>query len=338
MIRSKKIHSIGFWNRIHPGVRYLALRDLMDIPVDDPELRSAQMEAHRNGPIATILDNMLPEGYWVKKGPGYNPKYRSIVWSLTLLAQLGASVDLDERIRLACNYLLKNNLHINGAFFLVMALPGEPLIACRETFPGHCSCWDAMTRDWRRLLNGWPGAATGEGIAPASDRDAEVRYYAYKCGPNFACGANNKNGCAWGAVKVMLALSRLPVEKRTPIIDRAIQAGVDFLFSTDPAVARYPARTGNKPSRDWWKFGFPIFYVTDLLQNVEALAGVGYGSDPRLANAINFIQSQQDENGRWSLEYDYNEKTWVNFGEPKQPNKWVTLRALRVLKACGANA
>jgi hypothetical protein len=258
------------------------------------------------------------------------------VWSLTLLAQLGASVDLDDRIRQACNYVLKNNYTSMGHFSYNGA-PGGTI----DCLQGNLS-WALLVLgcDDPRLEKAFEWMArseTGEGIAPASDRDAEVRYYAYKCGPNFACGANNKNGCAWGAVKVMLALSRLPVEKRTPMIDRAIQAGVDFLFSTDPAVARYPARTGNKPSRDWWKFGFPVFYVTDLLQNVEALADVGYGSDPRLSNAINFIQSQQDENGRWSLDYDYNEKTWVNFGEPKQPNKWVTLRALRVLKACGAN-
>ena len=76
-----------------PGVRYLALRDLLDRPADDAELLAAQQAAHVQGPIATILDAMAPEGYWVEPGPGYNPKYRSTVWSITLLAQLGASVD-----------------------------------------------------------------------------------------------------------------------------------------------------------------------------------------------------------------------------------------------------
>ena len=33
----------------------------------------------------------------------------------------------------------------------------------------------------------------------------------------------------------------------------------------------------------------------------------------------------------WLLEYDYTGKTWVDFGLKKQPNKWVTLRALRLL-------
>lgn len=33
----------------------------------------------------------------------------------------------------------------------------------------------------------------------------------------------------------------------------------------------------------------------------------------------------------WLLEYDFTGKTWVDFGIKKQPNKWVTLRAWRVL-------
>jgi hypothetical protein len=72
--------------------------------------------------------------------------------------------------------------------------------------------------------------------------------------------------------------------------------------------------------------------VTDLLQIVETLAGLGYGRDPRLKNAIDCIRGKQDGHGRWLLEYDYKGKTWLDFGAKKQPNKWVTLRAMRVLK------
>jgi hypothetical protein len=36
------------------------------------------------------------------------------------------------------------------------------------------------------------------------------------------------------------------------------------------------------------------------------------------------------------LEYDYAGKTWGDYGEKKQANKWVTLRALRVLKKVGS--
>ena len=38
------------------------------------------------------------------------------------------------------------------------------------------------------------------------------------------------------------------------------------------------------------------------------------------------------------MEYDYlRGKTWVDFGPRGKPNKWVTLRALRVLKLASGN-
>lgn len=317
-----------------PGVRYLALRDLLDLRDNDSELTIARKAAHQKGPIATILDKMNTAGYWSKPDPGYLPKYRSSVWSLVMLAQLGASVKEDERIARACHYILDHALAPGGQFTASGTGPGTA-----DCLQGNL-CWTLLELgcDDARLDSAFEWMArtvTGEGIAPMTDRQASVRYYAGKCGPTFACGANNKLPCAWGGVKVMLAFGRLSAKKQTPIIKRAIKHGIDFLFSTDPAQANYPTGYTNKPSGNWWKFGFPVFYVTDLLQNVEALVGLGYGEDKRLANALKIIREKQDAQGRWSLEYDYTGKTWVNWGAKKQPNKWVTLRALRVLKAVG---
>src|SRR5512142_2135219 len=85
-----------------PGVRYLALRDLCGQTPNDRELRTARKKAHKEGPIARLLDAMSPEGYWEVPGPGYNPKYRSSVWILIMLAQLGASIDQDRRVAGSC--------------------------------------------------------------------------------------------------------------------------------------------------------------------------------------------------------------------------------------------
>ena len=131
----------------------------------------------------------------------------------------------------------------------------------------------------------------------------------------------------------MLAFSQLPAKQRTPLIKRAIQKGVDFFFGIDPATAAYPTRLGGKPSSDWWKFGFPVFYITDLLQLAEALVRLGYAADKRLETTLNIIRAKQNERGQWLLEFDYPGKTWLDFGRKKEPNEWVTLRALRVLKS-----
>src|SRR5512145_767842 len=272
-----------------PNIRYLGLRDLCDLSPDDKKLKTARKAAHQEGPIATVLSHMEEDGHWVRPGPGYNPKYRSTVWSLILLAQLGASVYEDKRIELGCKYLV-DHMAEAGQFTTVITGAPSGTVDCLQ---GNM-LWSLMELGYEdpRLAKAYDWMArtvTGDGIAPMEQKDAPVRYYAYKCGPIFACGVNNKLPCAWGGVKVMLAFSKLPAEKQTPLIRKAIKQGLDFFFNVDPATAKYPTRDNNKPNRAWWKFGFPVFYVTDLLQLAEALVSLGYGNDPRLSNTLNLI-------------------------------------------------
>ena len=317
-----------------PGVRYLALRDLPELSPAKRQLNLARRAAHKEGPIAEVLAHMQREGFWVKAGPGYNPKYTSTVWAIILLAQLGASVHEDERIEQACKYLVDHALADGGQFTMVASNAPSGTADCIQ---GNL-LWSLLELGYEdprleRAFEWMARTVTGEGISLMAEKHAAVRYYAGKCGPTFACGANNKLPCAWGGVKIMLAFSKLPVERRTPLIQRAIQHGVDFFFSVDPATAAYPDGWAAKPSGNWWKFGFPVFYITDILQIAEALVGLGYGDDPRLSNTLDLICEKQDTEGRWALEYDYTGKTWLDFGRKKQPNKWVTLRALCVLGA-----
>jgi len=310
------------------GVRYLALRHL--VKADAKELAAAKKAAHTQGPIAEILSKMDKEGFWIEPGAGYYPKYTGSVWSLCLLAQLGADINMDKRITTACGYMLDHGLTKYGQV-TVNGLPS----GTADCLQGNI-CYallDLGCTDPRldKAFAWMARSVTGEGVAPITDKKAEIRYYAGKCGPVFACGSNDKKSCAWGAANVMLAFSKYPAEKRTPLINRAIETGVNFLFSTDPAKADWPSGYSAKPSGNWWKFGFPVFYVQDLLQITEALVRLGYGKDPRLSSVLQLISDKQDSQGRWLLEYNYTGKTWVDFGPKKQPNKWVTLRALRVL-------
>lgn len=318
----------------NPGVRFLALRDLLDLPPEDKQMKAARRSAHREGPIAVILSKMQEDGYWIKPGAGYHPTYRSTVWSIVLLAQLGASISEDKRIQRACNYLLDHALTRGGQFSMISSGAPSGTVDCLQG--DLLGSLTELGYDDPRLKAAYEWMArtvTGDGVAPMTDKDAPVRYYAGKCGPNFACGANNKLPCAWGGVKVMLAFSTLPAEQRTPPVKKAIQQGVDFFFGIDPVTAKYPSGYTDKPSGNWWKFGFPVFYITDLLQLAEAFIGLGYGKDKRLSNTLRLIREKQNERGQWLLEYDYTGKTWLDFGKKKQPNEWVTLRALRALKA-----
>lgn len=191
------------------GIDYPAMRDLTN--ASQPELEEARERVHREGPIAKVLDAMNPEGWWVKPGAGYSPKYSGTVWSLILLSQLGASVEADSRLSTACNYCLDHAMTPDGLIAAngtpsqtMDCLQGNMLAALLEM--GYHDPRMDKAFEWMAMT------VTGDGIAPQGDKTTALRYYSGKCGPGFCCGANYKLPCAWGAVKVMLAFSKLPSE------------------------------------------------------------------------------------------------------------------------------
>jgi hypothetical protein len=316
----------------NPGVRYLALTELLGRSQDDPELVKARQRVMDHGPVPVILANQETEGFWIKPGPGYLPKYRGSVWQIIFLAQLGADGN-HPLVKRGCDYLLEHAISRHGAFSINGTPSGQ--VHCLEGNLAAAMIDLGWLGDERLegALDWLARSITGEGIAPATEHKAAVRYLrSGNSAPDFACSANNHLPCAWGAVKAMLALSKVPEAKRTPAMKAAIELGINFLMDADPATAEYPMGYSDKPSRSWFRFGYPIGYITDVLQNLEVLTALGYGNDPRLANALDLLLRKSDEQGRWKMEYSYNGKTWIDIEEKGQSSKWVTLRALRVLQ------
>ncbi len=324
-----------------PGVRYLALRDIVE--ADEKEVQAARHKAHREGPIATILDNMNPEGYWIKPGNVYANKCRGTVWSIISLAELGASIEEDKRVGAACAYLIDQALLKSGQFSpsgkatnMGLCLQGNMLLSLSDL--GYRDSRLDTAYEWTAQMvtgEGVSNKVNPDGLAPGEGVPGPFRSFKY-IGPRFTCRTNKNMPCGWAGVKVMMAFSRLPVERRAGLIKRAIETGIDFFLSGDPSKAEFPGHRTGVPDKRWWQFRFPSFWGADILQIAEALTALGYGSDPRLANTLKLILSKQDENGRWPLEYvDQNHKMWVKYGKKDKPNKWVTLRALRVLKQAG---
>jgi hypothetical protein len=314
-----------------PGVRYFALRDLLGAPDDDPELRAARRATVRQAPVARILDHMQDEGFWVKPGPGYAPKYRGTVWQIIFLGQFGADGS-DRRVRRSADYVIDHSRTGLGGFS-VNGLPSG-LIHCLQGNLGASLIELGYLDDPRlqQALDWLARSITGEGIAPAKSKDERRYYSSGNSAPGFCCAANNHKPCAWGAIPALDALSRVPKPQRTPAMRRAIAAGTSFLLSRDPAAADYPMGWATKPNASWFKFGYPLGYVADVLRNAEVLVALGKGKDRRLGRVRDLILGKRGHDGRWRLEYDYAGKTWFDLGAKRAPNKWVTLRARRALK------
>ncbi len=197
----------------NPGVRYFALKELVDSESSD--LKAAQEAVMTSGPVPTILENQHPDGYWVK--PGYLPKYNGTMWSIIFLAQLGADGH-DPRIQKACEHLFDYATAEHGG--LSMDGRNSGLIHCLQGNLCAALIDFGYLGDERlqAALEWLARSITGEGIAPNTDKKAPVHYLkSANSGPGFLCSANNQLPCAWGAVKAMWALSKVPVGERTAV-------------------------------------------------------------------------------------------------------------------------
>jgi hypothetical protein len=316
----------------NPAVRRQALTDLLDRPPDDAEVAEAARAINHAHPVKDILDAQQPEGYWVKRGPGYSPKYRSTVWQLIFLDQLGAEAG-DPRVRAGCEYVLAHTQAPSGGF----GANGFE----RAQHPPDSSMLHCLNGNLLRALLGF-GYAADERVQRALDWQARAvtgdrfsEYFARgTSGPGFGCGVNGGEPCAWGAIKALRALARAPAGAQTSQVKKAIRLGVALLLSRDPAQADYPVGNG-RLSPLWFKLGFPSGYVADVLQNLEVLAELGHAADRRLRPALAWVLSQQDAQGRWKNRYAYPGQQWTNIERQGAASKWVTLRACRVFKAAG---
>lgn len=320
----------------NPSIRYLTYVNILGKSQSDSVVNQSKTDLMSTGPVPAILDAQNAAGYWVKDGPGYHPKYRGTVWQIIFLAQFGADAS-NPKIQRGCDYVLENSRSKHGGFSTNASPSG--MIHCLEGNLGAALIDLGMYGD-RRLteaLDWLARSVTGTGIASSEQKKEPVRYLrSGNSGPGFLCSANDQLPCAWGAVKVMLALAKIPPPDRNEEITNAIEVGTTFLLSTNPATADYPMGYSEKPNRSWFKFGFPVAYVTDVLQNLETLTMLGFGSDNRVAPALQLLLDKQGDDGRWTMEYSYNGKTWVDVEERGKPSKWVTYRALKVLTHASA--
>ncbi|MHB8624753.1 MAG: prenyltransferase/squalene oxidase repeat-containing protein [Aggregatilineales bacterium] len=307
---------------VNPGIRYFALRDLLDRSADDPEVLEARSAIMTGGPVPVILNAQHPDGYWQQPGGGYG-KYQGTVWQIMLLSELGAD-PTDERVRRGCNYVLDHGIASNGGFAYNKTVLPSGVVHCLNGNLLYALIRLGCLDDSRlqQALDWQARAITGE--------DPIQYYQSGTSGPDFACAINEKQPCAWGATKAMKALIAVQPAQRTSILQRALERGAQFLLRYDLAKADYPY-TG-KVSSTWFKLGFPLSYWSDVLETLAVLVALGYGGDPRLAKAYHWLLSKQDAQGRWKLENSLNGKMWIDIEKRGQSSKWITLRALRVLK------
>lgn len=82
----------------------------------------------------------------------------------------------------------------------------------------------------------------------------------------------------------------------------------------------------------WTRFAFPPLWHYDVLRALDYLRAAGAGRDPRVDEAVALVRERRQEDGRWPLDVRHRGTLYDDLAGPVgAPNRWITLRALRVL-------
>jgi hypothetical protein len=91
--------------------------------------------------------------------------------------------------------------------------------------------------------------------------------------------------------------------------------------------------TGEVADASFLRFAFPPRYTYNVLRALDYFRDAGCAPEPRMEEALEIVQSRQTQDGRWILDATHNESLAFPFPESQgEPSRWITLRALRVLR------
>lgn len=305
-----------------PAVRYRALVDLLDRKESDPEVRRAHAQIARTGWVRDQLHDQKPEGFWEPRAPKnlrewidflYFPYYTATNWRALVLAELGLDSSTPAAKKLA-ELLFRYKLRLSSPF----------------NFYYEEMCISANTA---RML-------TQFGYAD----DRRVRkLYDWLVEDQRKDGGWNCSQGTPGTLDVwepLAAFAALPKSRRSSAIQDAIARGAEFYLK------RELFREG-KPYAPWLRLHYPNHYYYDILVGLDVLTQLGYSSDPRLRPALKILTDKRRADGAWLLDRvhpDVVSKKDLPSGKvrrlqieaPGRPSKWITLKALRVLKRVAA--
>jgi hypothetical protein len=295
----------------NPSVRYWTLVDILDRPADDPEVRAARAAIPAWSPVAELLAAQKPDGYWAGRDY-YIPKHYSTFWVLSVLADLGLTAE-DEHIRQGCEFMFTHQCE-SGAVCRRRRIPGQGIVW--ETQDAPCT----HARIVRFLIQ------FGYASDPRTRKALDWLLATQRDDGMWLCDRAGHHGClraTLDALRVAVLDAKVAAH---PAIARAATVVCDLLM--EPRMGRYHV------DNEWTALVYPYFGY-GVIPALDALTRLGYTlAHPKMATAMEYLLSRQLPGGSWPLDQGVFRPP-LDFGQAGQPNQWLTLDALRVIKRMG---
>ncbi|MBX3086711.1 MAG: hypothetical protein KF716_34075 [Anaerolineae bacterium] len=303
-----------------PAIRWQVMQDVIGAPAEEIAVERARVATEGMG--AQLLAMQNADGRW--GGAAWNRGWNSTMHILMMLRDMG----LDPASAEARRALDRVREHVTW----------------RGCGPQECDDNPFFAGELEPCINGQVGAAGayfGQDVREIVDRllGEQLADGGWNC--EAVNGSTRSSFNTTICVLEALLAHELSVGA-TPEVTAARLRGHDYLLNrrlfrrlSTGEVIENDNKDGTNGGQDapaFTRFAFPTWWHYDVLRGLDYLRRAGVTPDERAAEAIDLVESKRGGDGRWSLEVGYPSVMPIVIDDGEgQPNRWITLRALRVL-------
>jgi len=286
-----------------PAVRWQVLRDL--IATDPATVASERARVASEGWGSRLLDQQRPDGQW---GDGRaHPFWWTNMYTLVFLRDLG----IDPSSSPARGAIDRVRSHVTWG----------PEFGNSPFFEGEVE----------PCINGRV-VALGAYFNVRSDRLVERLLGEQLADGGWNCEAERGSVRSSFHTTICVLEGLLAFEQAygaAPAVTSARERGQSYLL--DRRLLRRQS-SGEIINPAWTRFAFPPLWHYDVLRALDYLRAAGVIPDPRLDEAVECVRGRRQPDGRWLLDVRHKDTLYEQLAGPVgMPNRWITLRAIRVL-------
>jgi hypothetical protein len=290
-----------------PSIRWQVMRDLTNTPAEVVAVERSRVAAEGWG--RRLLDQQRPDGQW---GDGIaTPFWWSNLYTLVFLRDLGVD---PESARVRATIDLVRDMVTWGPEW------------------GHSPFFEGEVEP---CINGRV-VALGAYFGERSDRLVDRLLSEQLADGGWNCEAERGSVRSSFHTTICVLEGLLAFENafgKAALLTEAQSRGQQYLL--ERRLLRRLS-TGEIIQPTWKQFAFPPLWHYDLLRALDYLRTAGVPPDARLEEAVATVLDGRDPTGRWLLDLRHRDTLHEELaGAVGAPNRWITLRALRVLNWCG---
>ncbi len=289
-----------------PAIRWQALKGLFNSSKED--IHKARVLIELEGWGKQLLDHQDKEGTW--GGGLYDPQWTSTYWTITLLRRFGI-IPGNEKLQNACLLLLNGGIRRDGGVNFFKSI--EASEACYSGFmlanlsyfkikdPRRESIFEYLIET--QMSDGGWNCELPKGATHSSFHTTLIILEALK-----EYAAVDRKNISW--------------------IRNMQNQAHEFLLEHHLFLSH---RSGKIVDSNMLKFSFPPRWHYNVLSALDYFQSIQHPYDDRFTDAIELLQDGEKE-GKWNLGLKHKGQVWFEMEPPREQSRWITLKALRVLK------